>query len=101
MMGVEGVESTRVRGDFAMAIALAMDDFFLSLEPLPKDADPVAQCLRRQDVWDVHAVPHSEGIVIVEISPRYEECDPHNVILDGGGLYAIDTKQWRILSVRK
>ncbi|NMO23411.1 hypothetical protein HPC49_51060 [Pyxidicoccus fallax] len=101
MMGMKDVESTRIRGDLAMAIALAMDDFFLSMPPLPKDASPAEQCLRRREVWDVEALPHQEGVVIVGLSPRTEECDPHNVALDGGGLYAIDTTQWRILSVRK
>jgi hypothetical protein len=100
-MGMKGTESTRIRGDLAMAIALAMDDFFLSMPPLPRDASPVEQCLRRREVWDVEAVPHLEGVVVVGISPRYEKCDPHNVSLDGGGLYAIDTTQWRVLSVRK
>ncbi|MBU8896654.1 hypothetical protein KRR26_13635 [Corallococcus sp. M34] len=100
-LGVAGIPSTRVTGDVATAIAMAMDDFFLSMPPLPTDADEVTRCLRQRDVWAVQVVPHSEHTLIVEIAPRHEACDPNNVTLDGEALYAIDTQTWRILSVRK
>lgn len=91
-----------VSGPMLAAIQLAMEDFLPWDLKLPDGAPPREQCLSRRDSYDAIAVPGGEGLVFVEIVLRPEACPMDGeVLLDAGGLYAIDTRNGRILSARR
>ena len=85
-------------GTTLAAVQLAMEDF-LPWDTQPhKGATPVEICLYERDSYDVNVVPGGENLVYVEIFPRHGACEDE-IALDGGALYAIDIKNWRILAV--
>jgi hypothetical protein len=89
-------------GPMLAAIQLAMEDFLPWDLKTPADAPPREQCLNRRDSYDVVAVPGGEELIYVEIVLRPGACDMDGeVLLDAGGLYAIDIKNGRILSARR
>ena len=91
-----------VPGPMLAAIQLAMEDFLPWDLKTPADAPAREHCLNRRDSYDAVAVPGGEGLMYVEIVLRPEACDMGGeVLLDAGGLYAIDTRSWRILSARR
>lgn len=89
-------------GTLLAAIQLAMEDFLPWDLKTPKDAPPREQCLDKRDSYDVVAVPGGEELVYVEILLRPGACEMDGeVLLDAGGLYAIDTRNWRILAAQR
>jgi hypothetical protein len=89
-------------GPMLAAIQLAMEDFLPWDLKSQAGATPRELCLDRRDSYDVVAVPGAEGLIYVEILLRPEACPMDGeVLLDAGGIYAIDTRNWRILSARR
>jgi hypothetical protein len=91
-----------VSGTMIAAIQLAMEDFLpWDLKPR-KDAAARELCLDKRDSYDAVVVPGAEGLVYVEIFLRPGACEMDGeVLLDAGGLYAIDVKNWRILAAQR
>ena len=91
-----------VNGTMLAAIQLAMEDFLpWDLTP-QKGVPPRELCLDKRDSYDVAVSPGAEGLVYVEIFLRPGACEMDGeVLLDAGGLYAIDVKNWRILAVQR
>lgn len=89
-------------GTMVSAIQLAMEDFLpWDIEP-HKGATPTEVCLYKRESYDVLVAPGAEGLVYVTIMLRPEAChEAGEVVLDGGGRYAIDVKQWRILAAQR
>jgi hypothetical protein len=89
-----------ISGTTFAAVQLAMEDF-LPWDTKPhKGATPTEACLYKRDSYDANVVPGAENLVYVEIFPRPGACEMDGQIaLDGGALYAIDIKNWRILAI--
>lgn len=89
-------------GTLLSAIQLAMEDFLpWDIKP-HSGATPTEQCLYRRDSYDVLVAPGGEDLVLVEIMLRPGACHAEGeVVLDGGGRYAIDVKNWRILAAQR
>ncbi len=63
---------------------------------------PTEVCLYKRDSYDVLVAPRGEGLVFVEIMLRPGASHAASeIVLDGGGRYAIDVKQWRILASQR
>lgn len=91
-----------IPGAMAAAIQLAMDDFRPRGASLPSDADPQAQCLAQRQSYDVEAAPGPEDVIWVSIYPSPGACRQGGPFLDTGtALYAVDSRQWRILAVQQ
>jgi len=90
-----------IRGPMAAAIQLAMDDF------LPRDvnphpgASPDEVCLYRRESYDIFSAPGPDGVMFVNIAVAPDACKTSGPGLDGGATYAIDTRAWRILAVKR
>jgi hypothetical protein len=91
-----------INGATLGAIQLAMEDFLpWDIKP-HRGATPTEVCLYKRDSYDVLAAPGGEGVVFVEIMLRPGACHAAGeIVLDGGGRYAIDVKQWRILASQR
>jgi hypothetical protein len=89
-------------GEMVAAIQLAMDDFLpWNIQP-PWGATPQEICLHQRQSYDVHAAPHGEGVMLVRITSSPGACTwGKNPIMDEGATYAVDTRSWRILAVRR
>lgn len=90
-------------GTMLTAIQLAMEDFLpWDIKP-HKGATPRELCLYKRESYDVNAIPGTGDLVYVEIFPRHGACELDNelIALDGGGVYAIDVKNWRILAAQR
>ena len=89
-------------GPLVVAIQLAMEDFLpWDTEP-HKGATPSEVCLYKRESYDVIAAPGADGLVFVEIYPRDGACEMGGPpVLDFSAIYAIDSKTWRILAVRR
>lgn len=84
----------------AVATQLAMDDFRpLDVKP-HKNATADELCLYRRDSFDVWTAPGPEGVMFVRFVPRQDACNSEGPVTDASATYAIDTRQWRILSVQ-
>jgi hypothetical protein len=91
----------RLSGIMLAAIQLAMEDYLpWDLKPL-KDSTPREVCLHQRESYDVYAVPGTEGVIFVEIAPRTGACEMGGEPVMGFDvIYAIDVKNWRILSIQ-
>jgi hypothetical protein len=89
-------------GPMAAAIQLAMEDFLPWGSRPPKGATPREACLHQRQAYDIHASPGGDGIMLVRISTHAGVCqwggDP---VTDMGATYAVDTRNWRILAIRR
>ncbi len=94
--------SVTVTGPLFMAMQIAMEDFLpWDIQP-HKGATPSEVCLYKRESYDMIAAPGPEGQVFVQIWARPGTCEMGmGPILDVGAYYAIDTKTWRILAVRR
>jgi hypothetical protein len=99
-LAIEG--NVNVAGPLFVAMQVAMEDFLpWDIEP-HKGATPSEVCLYKRESYDMAAAPGSEGVVFVQIWPRPGACEMGGPpVLDFGAYYAIDTKTWRILAVRR
>jgi hypothetical protein len=91
-----------ISGTMVAAIQLAMEDFLpWDIKP-HRGATPTEICLYKRDSYDVLVAPGAEGLVYVEIMLRPGAChEAGEIVLDGGGRYAIDVKNWRILAAQR
>jgi hypothetical protein len=89
-------------GTMATAIQLAMDDFLPRHVPPPGDATPREICLHQRQAYDVEASPSSEQVMWVRITVSPGACSLGRALYhDMGATYAVDTRHWRILAVRR
>ncbi|MDC0712851.1 hypothetical protein POL68_30600 [Stigmatella sp. ncwal1] len=94
--------SLSISGPTLAAIQLALEDF-LPWDIRPHEgATPREVCLYQRESYDVIASPGAEGLIYVEIFPRTGACELGGPpVMDFSALYAIDSKGWRILAVRR
>jgi hypothetical protein len=99
-LDIEG--NVSVTGPLFVAMQVAMEDFLpWDIQP-HKGATPSEVCLYKRESYDMIAAPGPDGQVFVQIWPRPGTCEMGlGPILDFGANYAIDTKTWRILAVRR
>lgn len=95
-------ESVSLSGPMVVAIQLAMEDFLpWDTEP-HKGATPREVCLYKRESYNVIASPEVEGVIFVEIYPRPGACEMGGPAVKGFDvIYAIDVKNWRILTVER
>jgi hypothetical protein len=91
---------TPVPGVMATALQLAMDDFLPWSATAPRGATPAQVCLQQRQSYDVKAAAHSADIILVRISRSPGACLQEGPTVDGGALYAIDVRSWRVLAVQ-
>ncbi len=100
MLPTEGHQT--ISGIWLAAIQLAMEDFLPWDYKTPKDATPREVCLDKRYSYDAEVSPGPEGVVYVEIFLRPGACEMEGeVLLDAGGIYAIDVKNWRIIAAQR
>jgi hypothetical protein len=84
-------------------MTLAMEDFLPMWMKPPHDASPRERCVAQRQSYDVMAAPASEGVMLVSFSVRDDACRDVEgpPIADVPTIYAIDTRNWIILSIQQ
>ncbi len=90
-----------IPGDMVRAIQLAMEDFYPWDKKPPGPERQGWECLYRRESYGVYAAPYKDGVILVSIVLEPRACGERAVPYDMGALYAIDTRNWRILSVQR
>ncbi|RKG94692.1 hypothetical protein D7V97_38435 [Corallococcus sp. CA053C] len=90
-------------GTMAASVALAMEDFLPLGSKPPGNASPAEVCVNKREAYDVTGVPGKDGVVFVRFSISPMACRDlaGPAISDVPTVYAVDTRQWVILSIQK
>lgn len=98
----ESIENEiHVPGPMAVALEIAMNEFLPPGSRVTSN-DPdkrVANCLSRRSSYEILLMRASDDLFFVKFIPNLERCGLKDEILDGGAIYAIDSKG-RVLDVR-
>jgi hypothetical protein len=90
-----------IKGDVVRAIQLAIEDFY-PWDKKPPDAERSGkECLYRRESYSVITAPAGNDVILVDIFLAPDACGDKAVPSDLGALYAIDTRHWRILAIRR
>jgi hypothetical protein len=99
---------TRIQGNMAAAIQMALGDFRPKDASTPPGTFPEDACLHQRRSYDVTAVPAPDAIMLVRFDINDEECPPSvpPTVIDGvkhyqpveTPVYAIDLRTMRILT---
>lgn len=88
-----------IPGHLATAMLLAMDGFLPPGTEPPRGATRQQVCLQQRQSYDVEAAPGPEGLVWVSVSLSPGACTlGPRPLLDMGANYAVDTRNWRLLT---
>ena len=89
-------------GTLAVAIQLAMEDFIPWHASLPPGASSTEICRLQRQAYDVETAPLGEEVMLVRIFTSPGACHLELPTDTGmGATYAVDTRNWRILAMRR
>ena len=79
-------------GPKVAAIKVAMDEFMPPGTRARGDNQKLAECLSRWDTYDISVLQATDELFFVRFFPVISRCGLDDIVLDAGGVYAVDAR---------